>query len=165
MAPSLADRALLKTLEAHTQRAVRDALARGDKVAAIKLVREATGLGLAEAKAAVEALDQPDAPPLKTLSDEDDARIKALLRDGNQQDAIRVFRKATGLQLKTSYEAVRAHADYVRQGGTQKIAVPVEIPEDGTVKRQPGGLRSLVQLLVFAAVVGAVLVAVFGWPR
>jgi hypothetical protein len=36
--------------------AIRDAIARGNKIAAIKLMREATGLGLAEAKQAVEAL-------------------------------------------------------------------------------------------------------------
>lgn len=36
--------------------AVRSELARGNKIAAIKLMREATGLGLAEAKDAVEAM-------------------------------------------------------------------------------------------------------------
>ena len=36
--------------------AIRGELARGNKINAIKLMREATGLGLAEAKQAVEAM-------------------------------------------------------------------------------------------------------------
>lgn len=38
--------------------AIRGALAAGNRIMAIKLYREATGVGLAEAKAAVEAMDR-----------------------------------------------------------------------------------------------------------
>jgi hypothetical protein len=37
--------------------AIKEAIFRGEKIAAIKLYREATGLGLAESKAAVERLE------------------------------------------------------------------------------------------------------------
>jgi hypothetical protein len=37
--------------------AIRSELARGNKISAIKLMREATGLGLAESKQAVEAME------------------------------------------------------------------------------------------------------------
>ena len=38
--------------------AIAEALASGNKIAAIKLYRERTGVGLAEAKAAIDALDR-----------------------------------------------------------------------------------------------------------
>jgi hypothetical protein len=42
--------------------AVREALRRGNKIGAIKLYREATGLGLKEAKDAVEAMESGGSP-------------------------------------------------------------------------------------------------------
>lgn len=45
------------SLPPETLAAIRGELARGNKIHAIKLMREATGLGLAESKQAVEAMD------------------------------------------------------------------------------------------------------------
>ena len=44
-------------LAPETLAAIREELARGNKIHAIKLMREATGLGLADAKQAVEAME------------------------------------------------------------------------------------------------------------
>lgn len=47
---------------------VHEALLRGDKIEAIKLYREATGVGLKEAKDAVEAMGTPAIPALPAIS-------------------------------------------------------------------------------------------------
>jgi Ribosomal protein L7/L12 C-terminal domain len=44
-------------LDPQTEAAINDAMARGNKIEAIKIVREATGLGLKESKEAVDRLD------------------------------------------------------------------------------------------------------------
>ncbi len=43
-------------LDPQTEAAINDAMARGNKIEAIKIVREATGLGLKESKEAVDRL-------------------------------------------------------------------------------------------------------------
>ena len=46
------------SLPAEAERQVREALRRGNKIGAIKILRDATGLGLAESKDAVEAMEE-----------------------------------------------------------------------------------------------------------
>lgn len=81
----------------------------GRKIEAIKLVRELTGCGLAEGKAAVERLEQelagqaPAAWPSVELPTE---QIKALVREGNLIGAIKAYREATGCGLKEAKDAV-----------------------------------------------------------
>jgi ribosomal protein L7/L12 len=92
---------------------IQDLLARGNKIEAIKRVREATGMGLKEAKEYVEAL--PHAPPLSqstsrqpadplTLDPEQEAR--RLLQSGDKIAAIKRVRELTGLGLKEAKDYV-----------------------------------------------------------
>jgi ribosomal protein L7/L12 len=78
----------------------------GRKIEAIKLVREQTGCGLAEAKAAVEKLErgEPLAPaaPAGDLTEE----IRALVRAGRMIEAIKLYRERTGTGLKEAKDAV-----------------------------------------------------------
>lgn len=81
----------------------------GNKIAAIKLCREATGMGLAEAKDFVERLEKsPDAK----LSPAPEAGILAPVADllfaGRKIDAIKLYREQVkpGAGLKESKEAV-----------------------------------------------------------
>jgi large subunit ribosomal protein L7/L12 len=55
--PPAASRAAPPSLSPDQRAAIQGELARGNKITAIKLLREATGLGLAEAKQAVEAME------------------------------------------------------------------------------------------------------------
>lgn len=92
---------------------VRALVLAGKKLEAIKVYRAATGVGLAEAKNAVEALErgepvslpeasrQPGAPP-------DEARLRALAASGNKIEAIKVYREITGSDLATAKNAVEA---------------------------------------------------------
>ncbi len=95
------------------------ALVAGDnKIAAIKRVRELTGLGLKEAKDYVEALPRSALPELPTsvahpvantqLAAPDLADVSALLAGGNKIAAIKRLRELTSLGLKEAKDYVEA---------------------------------------------------------
>jgi ribosomal protein L7/L12 len=84
----------------------------GNKIMAIKIYRELTGVGLKEAKDAVEAPDF--APPLAASpvsSTAHPARIeevRAFIAAGHKIEAIKLYRELTGLGLRESKDAVEA---------------------------------------------------------
>lgn len=82
-------------------------LREGRKIEAIKLYREQTGVGLAEAKAAVEAMDRGEpvaAPPGP------EASVEALVAAGRTIDAIKRYREQTGASLADAKAAIDALA-------------------------------------------------------
>lgn len=101
----------------------------GNKIAAIKLCREATGLGLAEAKDWVEKLEtSPDAqlspaPEAGVLSP-----IAALLFAGRKIDAIKLYREQVkpGAGLKESKEAVEKLETGLRAQHPEKFTAPAQ---------------------------------------
>jgi ribosomal protein L7/L12 len=87
----------------------------GNKIEAIKRVRELTGLGLKEAKDYVEglplaALHEPPTPAPPAGNDDlaapDLAEVSALLAGGNKIAAIKRLRELTGLGLKEAKDYV-----------------------------------------------------------
>jgi ribosomal protein L7/L12 len=87
----------------------------GQKIEAIKLYRQASGVGLKEAKDAVEAIQagQPVTLTRATSAPLDEksallVSVKLLLQAGNKIEAIKVYRQATGLGLKEAKDAVEA---------------------------------------------------------
>ena len=104
----------LAQLDAAGDAEVRALLAGGNKIAAIKRVRELTGMGLKDAKDYVEAL-----PPgaIQTVSDTPrtmsgdaaaDPEVRALLAGGNKIAAIKRVRELTGMGLKEAKDYVEA---------------------------------------------------------
>jgi ribosomal protein L7/L12 len=94
---------------------VRALLGKDQKIAAIKRVREATGLGLAESKDYVEAIERGEAPlstgALSSSSSSSSSwqeEAKAALKSGNKILAVKIVRDATGLSLKDAKDAVDA---------------------------------------------------------
>lgn len=94
---------------------VRALMAEGKKIDAIKVLREATGMGLAEAKAAVEKLEvdggrqdrhSPTAPPPAQLPAELAATVRGMLQRGDKIAAIKLVRERMKLDLKDSKELV-----------------------------------------------------------
>jgi ribosomal protein L7/L12 len=86
-------------------------IASGNMIAAIKLYREATGTGLAEAKQAVELIAAGKPPPSGAApSPSADAmqEVSALIVAGRKIEAIKVYRKAVGVDLKDAKDAVDA---------------------------------------------------------
>jgi ribosomal protein L7/L12 len=94
---------------------LRDLLAAGRKIEAIKRYREATGGGLAEAKSVIEELIETlarrPAVPADASGDSDfEQEIVALLRQGRKIAAIKVYRERTGAGLKEAKESVETIA-------------------------------------------------------
>lgn len=89
---------LLPPVPAHVQQEARTLWATGRKVAAIKLVRDHTGLGLKEAKLLTEALGAGlAAPDLAT-------RVRGLKAAGRTEQAVFLVRGETGMD-QTAAEA------------------------------------------------------------
>lgn len=78
---------------------------------AIQLYRDATGVGLAEAKKAVEEMAQIESTkPPSDVRDFDnpvlEGRIKSLLAKGKKIDAVKIYREEYGVGLKEAKDAV-----------------------------------------------------------
>jgi len=103
-------------------------IAAGNKILAIKLYRDATGAGLAEAKQAVELLAAGKPPPTgaaPSLSADAMREVRALLIAGKKIEAVKVYRTAMGVDLKDAKDVVDGleheldpDADMVREAPT-----------------------------------------------
>lgn len=109
---------------------VKQLMAAGNKIEAIKLYRQATGLGLAEAKEAVEAIEAGRSVSLSVTSAQGSAldqnpaailAVKALLQAGNKIEAIKVYRQLTGMGLKEAKDAVEAMAAGAAEANTFQV--------------------------------------------
>ena len=91
--------------------AIRRLLSQGQKIGAIKLYRQQTGAGLAEAKAAVERMERGEpAPDQRCIADGSDQQLLELMASGQKIAAIKLLRDQTGLGLKDAKDAVEALA-------------------------------------------------------
>jgi ribosomal protein L7/L12 len=95
---------------------VKAALQRGNKIEAVKIYKDATGLGLKESKDFVDAVQRGEAPTVLSMPVPNFnratvdwmERVKAQLRKGNKIEAIKIYREATGVGLKEAKDAVDA---------------------------------------------------------
>ena len=130
---------------------IRSLIAGQAKLLAIKRYREATGAGLAEAKAAVERLraeaHAASAVALPAFGDGALA-IGESLRAGNKIEAIRLYRAATGLGLKEAKDAIDAILAEKAAGPRLRRAVS----EAGIVQRRR--ISPALMLLAFALIFG-----------
>lgn len=99
---------------------VRERYAGGDKLGAVKMLREATGLGLADAVRIADKLGASAKPAAKTgpslqkrpaattssLGPDNESAVRELLADGNKIAAINLVRTVTGLGLKDAEDFV-----------------------------------------------------------
>ena len=96
---------------------VQQELAAGRIIDAIKLYREATGVGLKEAKDAVERMQaspMPVPPERGSMDGSIDSEISALLSSGRMIDAVKLTRERLNLSLKEAKDYVD---DVQRRGG------------------------------------------------
>ena len=138
---------------------VLDALARGQTIEAIKLLREARGLGLKEAKDIVDAqlAGAPSSLPASSFEQTMPAGALAAnvieaLRRGNKIEAVRLVREQTGLGLKEAKDAVDAY---------EHSHPKTSVTSPGAVSSGGSGMRWLVALVV-AAVFGYYLLRRLG---
>jgi ribosomal protein L7/L12 len=112
---------------------VLDALERGSTVEAIKLLREATGLGLGDAKAAIDSHRSGEPITLATHSGSLDSlppEVLAALRQGKKVEAIRLMRAKTGLGLKAAKDAVEQAHQPGPAGAVDQLS-PGEVAKSG----------------------------------
>jgi ribosomal protein L7/L12 len=128
---------------------VRTALAAGKKVDAIRLLRTRTGLGLAQAKAAVEAGHLPDASPQQGLAASLPAEVQAALAGGRMLQALKLLRQSKGNGLTQA----KALADEATRVAAQRSGQTGEGPSPGEVPRSTlsPGLVALLIVLAGAA--------------
>lgn len=90
--------------------AIQNAIRAGNKIEAIKLYKEKTGLGLAEAKENIEAMMRGDTPAwgVGATSVDHDTLIQNAIRAGQKIEAIKLYREKTGLGLKEAKDAIDA---------------------------------------------------------
>ena len=85
-----------------------DLIRRNQKIRAIKLYRQRTGVGLKEAKDAVEVLERQHSPiPHRNIAT-DNGDYLELARRGQTIQAIKLYRQRTGVGLKEAKDAVEA---------------------------------------------------------
>ena len=90
-------------------------IAAGQKIMAIKHYREATGVGLKEAKDAVEAR-MVDAPPAGPAQPALQPELDRLIAADQKIMAIKHYREVTGVGLKEAKDAVEARMEQVPRG-------------------------------------------------
>jgi ribosomal protein L7/L12 len=137
---------------------VRQLVASGCTIDAIKLYREATGLGLKEAK---EAIDRyADGGSLELAADvaarnavhaggQIDGEIKKLLEAGRKLEAVKLLRAKSGLDLATAKDIIDSKEDDLRRA---RGAYPGSA---GVVQRGSGAMRWVILALVTAAALAA----------
>lgn len=131
--------------------AIQAAVDRGDLIVAIRLYREDSGVGLAEAKAFVESLRKgpagPSPAPAHAASDFQPNAVQALLFQGNLIEAIKRHREQhPGMGLAQAKQEVEFHALELRQHFPERFSSAATAPS----------LRPLLILLVLT-LAGAVL--------
>lgn len=125
---------------------------------AIKLYREATGAGLAEAKHAVEAMARNEyVKPPSAARDYDnpilEARIKSLLARGQKVEAVKIYREEYGIGLKEAKDAVdRMEASMKRDGSSMNMPYESAISGDPFADNTGGGSRVMILLAAIVAV-------------
>jgi len=132
-------------MSSHLPDDVRAALNRGDKIAAIRLLRERMGIGLAEAKAAVDAGEVASPQHAAPSTDQLPREVMEALDAGRKIEAIKLLREATGLGLKEA--KLRVDAATTQRGPALA---------SGEVPRSRFGSG-------FLLVIVAIVLAVLGW--
>jgi ribosomal protein L7/L12 len=112
---------IMNTPNTDWEQRIRFLLSQGKKIEAVKLYKEHTGVGLAAAKEAVEAMET-GAAELFTAEPEDDleAELLRLLRQERKLEAVKLCRDRRGVSLmeaKETVESLAARNEIETQGG------------------------------------------------
>lgn len=145
-------------LSTEQERQIRELIARNQKIAAIKLYREATGSSLRDAKEAVDAMEMgavvnsPASIQMSTPDTSLDNRIKRLLAERKKIEAVKVYREAYNCGLKEAKEAVDAIEIQMRMGSYSNIPSAPAISNDPFAEDSMRSRRRFVILIVLLLV-------------
>jgi ribosomal protein L7/L12 len=133
---------------------------RGDKIEAIRLLRQQTGLGLKEAKEALESGAYTVDIGVRGTFQDLPSNAATEAAKGNLIEAIKLTREATGLGLKEAKELVESRMGASTQTEAQPRSgrlSPGEVPRSG--------LSKPVALLIVIGLVLALAYVYFGFGR
>lgn len=146
-------------LQPHQVQEIHELIHAKQIIQAIKVYREATGVGLAEAKQAVEemAMDEAGKPP-EGVRDQDnpvlEGKIKSLLAKRQKIEAVKIYRAEYGIGLKEAKDAVdRIEASMIREGSSMNVPYESAIGTDPFAADDGGGRRVVILLAAVVAVV------------
>jgi ribosomal protein L7/L12 len=107
------------------------ALQRGNTIDAIKLLRESSGVGLKEAKDAIEQHLRGNSGSVVTAASDGSlpCSVVVAMRRGQKIEAIKLLREQTGLGLKEAKEAVEGYQGKADAAAGQRS--PGEVPRSG----------------------------------
>jgi len=156
-------------LSTEQERQIRELLAQSQKIAAVKLYRELTGVGLKEAKDAVEIIErgQPvrEAVPLQfdiqnsALLEE---QIKQLLVRRQKIQAVKLYREVHNCGLKEAKDAVDGIEMQMRTGNYANSSSPPAISNDPFAEDSQRNSRFLASLIaIVLLVIGGVAFFLF----
>jgi ribosomal protein L7/L12 len=112
-----AERRMEMTISAQKREQIIHLWSIGKKIEAIKLYREVTGVGLREAKAAVDkiVIGAKEVPSELQTRLIDPNELRRLLRERKKIQAIKYYRETTGVGLREAKEAVEWVEEQMRQ--------------------------------------------------
>ena len=157
----------MSNLSTNQEQQLKELVAKGEKIAAIKLYREATGAGLVEAKDAVEAIMRGEAVTFPTHSQVSgldpflENQIKRLLAEQKKIDAIKVYREAYRCGLKEAKDAVDLVQAKMRSEGYSNMPPTPAISDDPFAEDTQRSRRFLVLAFALMLVVIAGLAFFF----
>jgi hypothetical protein len=106
------------------------------------------------------------------LTEAEGERIKVLLLDGKQVEAIKLLREASQsrVDLKTARGLIQTYLKHLTEaGGAAKaetqFTIDAAAARDPAIERASGGpLQSIFRFLVVVALIAGLVVWVLGWP-
>ena len=109
---------------------VRLLLDQGQKIAAVKLYKDQTGMGLAEAKQAVESMQAgAGSPSTSDIGDDLEAELLRLLGRGDKLEAVKLYKDQKGVSLLEAKQAVESlaarHGLETQRGGCLVVVAVV----------------------------------------
>jgi ribosomal protein L7/L12 len=157
-------------LSTEQERQIRELLAREQKIAAVKLYRELTGVGLKEAKDSVEAIQRGEpvySPPSTQPTWGNDLvledQIKQLLAKRQKIQAVKIYREAYNCGLKDAKDAVDAIEVQMRMGTHLRMPSAPAISNDPFAEDAQRNRISLAFLIaIVLLVIGGVAFFVLG---
>jgi ribosomal protein L7/L12 len=157
----------MSTLTSDQERQIREFINANQLIYAIKLYREITGVGLAEAKSAVEAMARGESvniPKPQTQSDNPllENRIKKLLIKRNKIEAIKIYREAHRVGLKEAKDVIdQMEASMRHERSTMNMTSGSVISNDPFAEDSAGDRTRLVVTVLFLLLALGGVVAFF----
>ena len=146
-------------ISTNQEQQIRELISDGNKIAAIKLYRETTNLGLKESKDAVEAMERGKAvnfPAPAQVGELDpflENRIKRLLSERKKIEAVKIYREAYNCGLKDAKDAVDIiQAEMRKEGYTSMPSTPT-ISDDPFAEDAIGNRARLIVFVVLAILI------------